>query len=289
MLGVLLQCAAGHAAGPAAVDAARLGKAASEPGQWLTVGRTPDEQRFSPLTQINTDTVNQLSLAWYLDFDSNRGQEATPLYIDGMIYLSTAWSRVKAFDARTGRQLWAYDPKVPGQFAGHGCCDVVNRGLAAWHGLLYVAAYDGRLIALDAKTGAVRWSRLTLDQHLPVTSTGAPRVINGKVVIGNAGGEFGMRGYISAYDARSGRFLWRFYTVPGNPAKGFESPILEQAAKTWNGNWWRWGGGGTVWDGMAYDPSLICCTSAPATARPGTAGTAAAVTATTSSWPPSSP
>ncbi|HTY48584.1 MAG TPA: PQQ-dependent dehydrogenase, methanol/ethanol family [Steroidobacteraceae bacterium] len=240
----------------ATVSTARLLGADAEPGQWMAVGRTYDEQRFSPLVQINADNVARLKLAWFADFDSNRGQEATPLYIDGVLYLSTAWSRVKAFDARTGRPLWAFDPKVPGQFAGHGCCDVVNRGIAAWNGLLYVAAYDGRLIALDAKTGAVRWSTLTLDQGLPVTSTGAPRVINGKVVIGNAGGEFGVRGYLSAYDARNGRFLWRFYTVPGNPAKGFESPVLRRAAKTWSGNWWRWGGGGTVWDGMVYDPDL---------------------------------
>ena len=241
---------------PAAVSTERLVGADAEPGQWMAVGRTYDEQRFSPLVQINADNVARLKLAWFADFDSNRGQEATPLYIDGVVYLSTAWSRVKAYDARTGALLWAYDPKVPGQFAGHGCCDVVNRGLAAWNGLLYVAAYDGRLIALDAKSGRVRWSTLTLDQGLPVTSTGAPRVIDGKVVIGNAGGEFGMRGYISAYDARSGKLLWRFYTVPGNPAKGFESPILKRAAKTWQGQWWTWGGGGTVWDGMAYDPGL---------------------------------
>jgi len=218
LLSALLHCASANAAGPAAVDAARLGKAASEPGQWLTVGRTTDEQRFSPLKQINTDNVNQLSLAWYVDFDSNRGQEATPLAIDGVLYLSTAWSKVKAVDARTGKLLWAYDPKVPGEFAGRGCCDLVNRGVAAWKGRIYVSTYDGRLVALDAKTGAVVWSVLSLDHDKPVTSTGAPRIANGKVIIGNAGAEFGVRGYISAYDAETGKQLWRFYTVPGNPA-----------------------------------------------------------------------
>ena len=224
--------------------------------QWTSVGRTSDEQRFSPLTQINRDNVSRLGLAWFADFDTNRGQEATPLAIDGVLYVSTAWSKVKAYDARTGRLLWAYDPKVPGEFAGRGCCDVVNRGLAAWNGRIYVASYDGRLIALDAHTGAVAWEVLTLDHDKPVTSTGAPRVIKGKVLIGNAGGEFGVRGYLSAYDATSGKLLWRFYTIPGNPAAGFETPVMRSAARTWNGQWWELGGGGTVWDGIAYDPRL---------------------------------
>lgn len=242
------------AAGPAAVDTARLLHADREPGQWLAVGRTYDEQRFSPLTQINTGNVQHLGLAWFADLDSNRGQEATPLYIDGVLYVSTAWSRVKAFDARTGKLLWAYDPKVPGQFAGRGCCDVVNRGVAAWKGRIYVATYDGRLVALDARTGKVVWEVLTVDHGKPVTSTGAPRIADGRVLIGNAGGELGVRGYLSAYDAASGKLLWRFYTVPGNPAHGFEAPILKKAAATWHGDWWRLGGGAAVWDGIVYDP-----------------------------------
>ena len=240
----------------ASVDAKRLTHANAEPGQWMLEGRTYDQQRFSPLKQINTDTVSRLGLAWYADFDSNRGQEATPLVIDGVIYLSTAWSKVKAYDARTGRLLWAYDPKVPGEFAGRGCCDVVNRGLAAWNGKIYVASYDGWLTALDARTGAQVWHVLTLDHNKPVTSTGAPLAFNGKIVIGNAGGEFGVRGYITAYDAETGKQIWRFYTVPGNPAEGFEQPELKQAAATWSGDWWTAGGGGTVWDGILYDPKL---------------------------------
>jgi len=242
---------------PAAfVDATRLMYANAEPGQWMSVGRTYDEERFSPLTQINAANVAQLGLAWFADFDTNRSQEASPLAIDGVLYLSTAWSKVKAFDARTGHLLWAYDPKVPAEFAGRGCCDVVNRGLAAWHGKIYVASYDGRLIALDARTGKVLWSVLTVDHGKPYTITGAPRVAKGRVLIGNAGGEFGIRGYLSAYDAQTGKLDWRFYTIPGNPAKGFETPILKAAARTWHGNWWTVGGGGGVWDGIAYDPAL---------------------------------
>lgn len=222
----------------------------------MTEARTYDGQRFSPLKQINTESVSGLGLAWYADFDSNRGQEATPLVIDGVIYLSTAWSKVKAYDARTGRLLWAYDPKVPGEFAGRGCCDVVNRGLAAWNGKIYVATYDGHLFALDARTGTPVWSVLTLDHDKPVTSTGAPLAFNGKIVIGNAGGEFGVRGYLSAYDAETGKQIWRFYTIPGKPSEGFEQPVLKKAAATWNGEWWVAGGGGTVWDAILYDPKL---------------------------------
>jgi quinohemoprotein ethanol dehydrogenase len=243
-----------YAAEPANVDAARLNAVEREPEQWLSVGRNPEEQRFSPLKQITTDNIGKLALTWFADYDSNRGQEGTPLFIDGVLYVSTAWSRVKAYDARTGKQLWSYDPKVPGEFAGRGCCDVVNRGLAAWKGRIYVASYDGRLIALDARDGREVWSVLTVDHSKPYTITGAPRVVKGKVLIGNGGAELGVRGYVTAYDAETGKQAWRFYTVPGDPALGFESPALKKAASTWNGQWWTAGGGGTVWDAMAYDP-----------------------------------
>lgn len=240
----------------AAVDARRLAAANKEPGNWMAHGRTYDEQRFSPLAAIHSDNVSQLGLSWYADLDTERGQEATPIVVDGVMYVSTAWSKVLALDARTGKQLWTFDPKVPGEWAVHGCCDVVNRGVAVWMGRVYIGTFDGRLIALDARTGQPVWEQLTIDRRYPYTITGAPRIVKGKVVIGNAGAEMGVRGYVTAYDASSGRQLWRFYTVPGNPADPHESPAMAMAAKTWDGEWWKQGGGGTVWDSMAYDPEL---------------------------------
>ena len=244
------------ATGPAAVNSARLTAADDEPGQWMSHGRTYGEQRFSRLDQVNTTSVGKLGLAWFADLDTRRGQEATPLVVDGVLYVSTAWSKVKAYDAATGKPLWAYDPEVPGEWAVHACCDVVNRGVAVWDGKVYVGSFDGRLIALDAATGRKLWEVNTIDRTKPYTITGAPRVVKGKVIIGNGGAEFGVRGYVSAYDAQTGEPAWRFYTVPGNPADGFEDPILKMAATTWSGEWWKLGGGGTVWDSMAYDPEL---------------------------------
>ena len=242
--------------GAANVDAARIINADSEPGSWMSHGRTYSEQRFSPLDSISKTNVGTLGLGWFADIDTDRGQEATPIVVDGVLYVSTAWSRVKAFDARTGQALWSFDPKVPGEWGVNACCDVVNRGVAVWKGKVFVGTLDGRLVALDSKTGSKLWDVMTIDQSKPYTITGAPRVIKGKVLIGNGGAEFGVRGYISAYDADTGKMDWRFYTVPGNPADGFESPALETAAKTWSGQWWRIGGGGTVWDSMSYDPGL---------------------------------
>jgi alcohol dehydrogenase (cytochrome c)/quinohemoprotein ethanol dehydrogenase len=244
------------AAGKANVDGARIINADSEPGSWMSHGRTYSEQRFSPLTQITKDNISQLGLTWFADMDTQRGQEATPLVVDGVLYVSTAWSKVKAYDAKTGAALWNFDPQVPGETGVNACCDVVNRGVAVWKGKVFVGTIDGRLIALDSATGAKLWDVITVDQTKPYTITGAPRVVKGKVLIGNGGAEFGVRGYVSAYDVDTGEMVWRFYTVPGDPAKGFEQPILETAAKTWHGQWWRIGGGGTVWDSMSYDPEL---------------------------------
>jgi quinohemoprotein ethanol dehydrogenase len=241
---------------PADVNANRILQANQDPANWLTHGRTYNEQRFSPLKDVNDKNVAQLRLAWFYDLDTHRGQEATPLVIDGVMYFTTAWSKVVALNAATGDLLWTYDPKVPPETGVNACCDVVNRGLAAWEGKLFLGTLDGRLVSLDAGTGKPLWETLTVDRNYRYTITGAARVIKGKVVIGNGGAEMGVRGYVSAYDANTGKMVWRFYTVPGDPSKPFESPILEKAAKTWTGEWWKFGGGGTVWDSMVYDPDL---------------------------------
>jgi len=262
VIGLVLSFVAGaieptRAGGSAAnVDAARIEGADQDSANWMTYGRTYSEQRFSPLSKITADNVGQLGLAWFADLETNRGQEATPLVIDGVMYISTAWSMVKAFDAKTGALLWSYDPAVPRELGVRGCCDVVNRGVAAWKGKIYVGTFDGRLVALDAQTGTQVWSVMTVDPDKPYTITQAPRVIKGRVVIGNSGAEYGVRGYISAYDAETGALAWRFYTVPGDPANPPEQPILAEAAKTWHGEWWKEGGGGTVWESLSYDPEL---------------------------------
>jgi quinohemoprotein ethanol dehydrogenase len=246
----------GGAVSPANVDEARLLHADQEPGNWMSHGRNYSEQRFSPLKQINDQNVGQLGLAWYVDLDIRRGQEATPIVVDGVMYFSTAWSKVFAVSAATGEKLWSYDPKVPSVWAVNACCDVVNRGVAVWRGKIFVGALDGRLIALDAATGKPVWETITIDPKYRYTITGAPRVVKGKVLIGNGGAEMGVRGYVSSYDAETGKLAWRFYTVPGDPSKPFESSALEKAAKTWSGEWWKLGGGGTVWDSIVYDPEL---------------------------------
>ncbi len=240
----------------AGVDSSRILNAASNNAEWVTHGRTYDERRYSPLATINQSNVKDLSLAWYFDLDTKRGQEATPLVIDGTMYFTSSWSKVFAVDARTGHEKWRFDPQVAGDKAIDACCDVVNRGVAAWGESVFVGVLDGRLLALDRHSGKPLWSVQTTDPQKRYTITGAPRVIKGKVIIGNGGGEMGVRGYVSAYDATTGKMVWRFHTVPGNPADGFETPELERAAKTWSGEWWRYGGGGTVWDSMAYDPEL---------------------------------
>jgi quinohemoprotein ethanol dehydrogenase len=238
------------------VDGARIAAADTEPGQWLSHGRTYSEQRYSPLTQIDAETVSGLGLAWSFELGSTRGVEATPIVVDGRMYVSAPWSRVHALDAATGEQLWSYDPQVPGPWARHACCDVVNRGVAVWKGSVFVGTIDGRLVSLDAATGEPQWDIQTTDPERPYSITGAPRVVNDKVVIGNGGAELGVRGYVTAYDAASGEQAWRFYIVPGDPSQPFEHPEMEQAAKTWTGKWWEVGGGGTAWDAMAYDPEL---------------------------------
>ncbi|HVR31013.1 MAG TPA: PQQ-dependent dehydrogenase, methanol/ethanol family [Thermoanaerobaculia bacterium] len=247
---------AGVRAATETVDGARIAAADSEPGNWLAHGRTYGEERFSPLDRIDASNVGRLGLAWHYDTGRDRGHEASPIVVDGVMFLTTAWSEVHALDAATGEPLWKYDPKVPGDVGRWACCDVVNRGAAVWKGKVYVGALDGRLIALDAATGEVAWEVATTDPAKRYTITGAPRVVKDKVIIGNGGAEYGVRGYVTAYDAATGTQAWRFYTVPGNPAEPFEHPELERAAATWTGEWWTVGGGGTAWDSMAYDPEL---------------------------------
>ena len=229
----------------------------SSPNEWLLHGRTYAEERHSPLDQINTTNIDQIGLSWSFETGTNRGHETTPIVKDGVMFITAPWSVVHALDAKTGDLLWTHDPKVERAWANNACCDVVNRGVALYENSIFFGTIDGRLISLDKDTGTENWSILTIDKSRPYTITGAPRIVKGNVIIGNGGGEFGVRGYVTAYDVDSGDELWRFYTVPGNPNEPFESPEMEIAAKTWSGGkWWEYGGGGTVWDSMAYDPAL---------------------------------
>jgi quinohemoprotein ethanol dehydrogenase len=244
------------------VDGAAIAAADQHSGDWLSHGRTYSEQRFSPLTAINRQTVKQLGLAWYADLDTNRGMETTPIVVGGVMYVTSAWSVVYALDAKTGQRLWTFDPQVDKAKGVNACCDVVNRGVAVWKGKIYVGTIDGRLIALNAGDGAKVWEQVTVDQSRPYTITAAPRVVKDKVIIGNGGAELGVRGYITAYDAATGDQVWRFYTTP-NPDKqpdgaASDSILAEKANATWDdaGAWRASGGGGTAWDAQAYDPEL---------------------------------
>jgi quinohemoprotein ethanol dehydrogenase len=240
---------------PGHVDAARV--LAAEPESWLAHGRTYDEQRHSPLTQITRENVSRLGVAWSYATGTTRGLEATPIVVDGVMFATGNWGVVFALDAKTGSELWRFDPEVPGAKARDACCDIVNRGVAVWKGRVFVGALDGRLIALDAHTGKPIWQVPTFDPKQAYTITGAPRVIQGRVIIGNGGAELGVRGYFSAYDAETGALLWRFFTVPASKEGPHEHPELALAAKTWSkDSLWESGLGGTVWDSMAYDPEL---------------------------------
>ena len=233
-------------------------------GEWLNHGRTYKEQRYSPLTDINKNNVNELDLAWSFKFDTARGMEATPILHDGVLYVSTGWSHVHAIDARSGNELWHYDAKVPKSQLAKTCCGPVNRGVAIWQKdnssplQIFFGSLDGRLIALDAKTGKENWSVQSTPTDGNYSITGAPRIVKDMVIIGNGGGELGVRGYITAYDVSSGEMRWRFYTVPGDRNKPQESEALKKALPTWSGEEWYklGGGGGTVWDSIVFDPEL---------------------------------
>ena len=233
-------------------------------GEWLNHGRTYKEQRYNPLTDINKNNVNELDLAWSFKFDTARGMEATPILHDGVLYVSTGWSHVHAIDARSGDELWHYDAKVPKSQLAKTCCGPVNRGVAIWQKdnssplQIFFGSLDGRLIALDAKTGKENWSVQSTPTDGNYSITGAPRIVKDMVIIGNGGGELGVRGYITAYDVSSGEMRWRFYTVPGDRNKPQESEALKKALPTWSGEEWYklGGGGGTVWDSIVFDPEL---------------------------------
>jgi len=223
---------------------------------WLSYGLTQSETRFSPLKDINTTNVRRLGAVWAYDVGSGGGgQEATPLVWNGTIYGITNWSVVFAVDARTGKQRWRWDPEVnQTTVRAKICCGVVNRGIALYNGMIIAPAVDGRLFALDADTGKPVWEARVAYPQDHYTVTMAPRIAKGKVVIGASGGDRPTRGFFAAYDAMTGRPAWRFYTVPGDPSKPFESAAMKKAAATWDGEWWKLGGGGAVWDGFAYDP-----------------------------------
>jgi len=240
-------------------------KNAAQGGEWLTYGQSHSEQRHSPLTQITAANVGRLGLAWSYEIGQGGGkQEGTPLFANGIIYGQTNWSITFAVDARTGKELWRYDPLADRSMTAVGrsrlCCGVISRGIALYEGKVLVPVVDGRIQAIDARTGKLIWSSLAIPEPVPgiispYSITMAPRVAKGKVFIGNAGGEYPpFRGYVAAFDVNTGNELWRFYTVPGDPSKGFENKAMEAAAKTWAGEWWKMGGGGSIWDGMAYDP-----------------------------------
>lgn len=248
-----------QAARPLVVDANVL-KAANSPtdpnaGLWLSYGRSPNEQRYSPLNQINTTNVNRLGLSWTYELGAGGGdQEATPLFWNNTLYYITNWSVVHAIDAKTGKMLWKWDPEINQQTRLKMCCGIVNRGIAIAEGKIFLPANDGRLFALDAITGKPIWEARVAYPADWYSLTMAPRVAGNKVMIGVAGGDHPTRGFVDAYDIATGKRAWRFWTVPGDPKLGFENKAMEAAAKTWGGEFWKGGGGGAVWDGMAYDP-----------------------------------
>lgn len=222
---------------------------------WPSYGGDYTENHFSPLTEINDQNVEQLGLAWFHDIDVLPSTYSAPIAVDGVLYFASGFSVIQALNAITGEVLWRYDPQAT-EVAGERMRSAWGiRGIAYWEGKVFTGTVDGRLIAIDARTGRELWSVMTLEEGDGRYISGPPQVFNGKVVIGHGGGDFApVRGYVTAYDANTGRQVWRFYTVPGNPADGFENDAMRMAAETWTGEWWRYGGGGTVWHAMAYDP-----------------------------------
>lgn len=229
--------------------------------EWPTNGGDVEGSYWSSLDQVAERNVAELGPAWVFDLDTTRGQESEPIVVGGVMYVSSAWSKVFALDAKTGKQIWAFDPEVPGADGANVCCDVVNRGVAVSDGRVFIGTLDARLVALDAKTGKQIWSVETGEQDREYSITGVPRIVRDKVIIGNGGADFDARGYVTAYNVKTGAKLWRFYTVPGDPAKpdnAASDDVIERLARpTWFGDkYWKYGGGGTAWNAISYDPEL---------------------------------
>jgi quinohemoprotein ethanol dehydrogenase len=227
--------------------------------EWTRNGGNPDEQRYSKLNQVTVDNVGKLGLAWFAEIAERGGYQSTPLVIDGIMYMTAPWSSLYAFDARSGKQLWKIDPQAPREIAATSiCCNISNRGAAYADGKIIWGTIDGRLMAVNAKTGKKVWEARVADPNLHYSITGAPRIGDGLVFIGVGGAEFYTRGFLVAYDVKTGKPVWKFYTVPGDPSKGPDGEasdnVMPMAAKTWNGKWWEKGGGGSTWDGIVYDP-----------------------------------
>jgi len=247
---------------PRRVDDGALRSAGATGEEWLTYGLDPGEKRFSPLTQIDATNVTRLGPAWSFDIPGGNNaqpgggnQEATILVSNGVMFGITTWSVVYAVDARTGKQLWKWDPEVNRTALQLKiCCGVVSRGVALYEGKVIAPIIDGRLVALDVASGKPVWETRVAYPQEQYTLTMAPRVAKGKVLIGASGSEYPVRGFVDAFDANTGQKAWRFYTVPGDPKKPFENEAMRKAAPTWSGEWYKMGGGATVWDGMAYDP-----------------------------------
>ena len=264
VIATALMSLASHANSQPAAQTVNESSIMNPGGEWLSHGRTYQEQRFSPLDSVNRNNVDELDLVWSFKFDTARGMEATPIVHDGVIYVSTGWSHVHAIDARSGEELWHYDAKIPKAQLAKTCCGPVNRGVAIWQEdsdsplQVFFGALDGRLIALDAATGMENWSVQSTPTDGNYSVTGAPRIVKGMIIIGNGGAELGVRGYVSAYDVTTGEMKWRFYTVPGDRNKPQENAALEAARETWSGDEWYklGGGGGTAWDSLVYDPEL---------------------------------
>jgi quinohemoprotein ethanol dehydrogenase len=225
----------------------------SDGRDWAAYGRTFGEQHYSPLTQINVDSINRLGLVWARDLGPGNSA-SIPLAVDGTLYFTTGYSIIRAVDAATGRELWQYDSEAAAAAGQKLRGSWGSRGIAYWDGKIFAGTVDGRLIAIDARTGTLVWSVMTVGKDDGRYITGAPRVFDGMVIIGHGGADVAnVRGYVTTYDARTGKPLWRFYTVPGRPADGFENAAMEMAARTWAGAWWRYGGGGTVWNAITFD------------------------------------